>query len=161
MSTRTGSLTAAIAAAAVLLLTTPCARALTVLANENFFARSTGIQATAGQSFAITATGAVDLAAFDGPYITDPGGDVLVPPPPGSGAYTYFSGALDSNRVFPLGPPEVGSRKFMPNGFPYGALLVSISQSAIPIKARTQSSAEAASSQPRTAAANCVSLSRT
>src|SRR5262245_54089436 len=61
----------------------------------------TGIQAFPGQVFQFQAAGSVDLASFDGPYITDPNGTILVAPPVGSGAYDFFTSNTDPRGVPP------------------------------------------------------------
>ncbi len=95
------------------------------------FAVATGILAAAGQGFTISASGTVNIADEDGPYITDADGTIVTAPPPGSGAYDYFT-----NQAAPVGtPPSVGSMKFLighsdhvVNG-PYGALVAGFSPS--------------------------------
>jgi hypothetical protein len=109
----------------------------TVNAADNF--DPTGLFIPAGTNVAITATGEVNLALFDGPYITNSDGTILTAPPPGSGAFVFFS-SQD-----PVGvPPEVGNKKFVnfnPEGFvqligaPYGALLAEFSTSPTPTQA--------------------------
>jgi hypothetical protein len=111
--------------------------AFTVNAADNF--DPTGIFIPPGTNVAISASGQVNLALFDGPYITKADGTILVAPPPGSGAFIFFSGQN------PVGvPPQVGNKKnvsFNPEGFveligaPYGAVLAEFSASSNPTQA--------------------------
>jgi hypothetical protein len=96
---------------------------------------ATGIFVEGGQHVHIKASGSVNLALFDGPYITDANGTILVAPPPGSGAFEFFR-----DMALPRGvDPVVGARKLIPLGFyaplpgaPYGALVAGFSPLAAP-----------------------------
>jgi PEP-CTERM motif len=95
---------------------------------------STGILASGSEGFVITATGTVDLAIFDGPYVTDPSGTIVTAPPSGSGAASFFTFA-DPTGV----PPAVGNQKRIPSlffaqlpGGPFGALVGGFSPSSSP-----------------------------
>src|ERR1035438_7844547 len=95
----------------------------------------TGIFLHAGERAFISATGTVNLAAFDGSYITDPNGTIVVAPLPGTGAYNYFT------LPFPPGPPVVGGMKtYLPPAppnvavyaSPYGALVAVVTAKTAP-----------------------------
>ncbi len=109
----------------VILIASPAwAAIVTVPANTDFVA--TSIFANGGDTLNITAIGSVNLASLDGPYTTDPDGLILVGPPLGAGAYTFFLGQSVSGVI-----PEPGSQKFV-NSLPYGSLTASISLSSAP-----------------------------
>ena len=108
-------------------LTTARAGLITVQVHADLFFNPTGILASSGEMFSIQATGSVNLAIFDGPYITDPNGTILFAPSIGSGAYNFFT-----NSAGPIGvPPMVGNQKtilttIQPGhvfGGPYGELV--------------------------------------
>jgi len=118
-------------AAVMMACTQAAAKAeIIVTVNANQFFNPTGIQATAGEQFQITATGLANLALFDGPYITNPNGVITTAPPAGSGAFNFFI-----NNSTPVGvPPAVGqARNVLPGapahlvGAPYGALVAGFS----------------------------------
>ena len=111
--------------------TTARARPITVQVRADLFFNPTGILASPGEMFSIQVTGSVNLAIFDGPYITDPNGTILVAPSIGSGAYNFFT-----NSAGPIGvPPMVGSQKTIVTtiqqghafGGPYGDLVAGFS----------------------------------
>src|SRR5215467_12612343 len=88
----------------------------------------TGILASGGQAFRITATGSVDLATTSGSYFVDPDGTITRAPAAGSSTYEFMtSGAA------PIGvPPTVGGKKMIIGwgldsvplpGAPYGMLV--------------------------------------
>jgi hypothetical protein len=95
-----------------------------------------GIAATPGQIFDITATGQVDISNQNGGYIVDPNGTLLVAPAVGSGSYNFFFGQP------PTGPPTVGEVKDIDPGFgnaigtlvgnPYAGLIVGFSTTISP-----------------------------
>ena len=103
----------------------------------NLFVNATGIEMSGGESLRMSATGSVNLATNNGPYDTDPDGTILAAPPPGSGAYDWFT-----NVATPVGvPPVVGARKGIilgSGGFgghmsgPYGALVAGFSANPAP-----------------------------
>jgi hypothetical protein len=96
-----------------------------------------GIFATPGQVFQITASGVVDLSSTNGGYQTDANGTIVAAPSPGTGAYDFFT-----NDAGPVGvPPAVGDQKTIefvgPNdapvpGAPYGALTAGFSTTLTP-----------------------------
>jgi hypothetical protein len=92
----------------------------------------TGIDASAGERFSITASGAVNLAIFDGPYITDPNGVITTAPAPGTGAYNFFTSFTS-----PIGTPPVvggvktGNTPFL-TGAAFGELIAGFSTTATP-----------------------------
>jgi hypothetical protein len=104
------------------------ARAESTPVDADLLFNPTGIFATAGQPFTVSATGSVDLAIFDGPYDADADGTITVAFPPGSRAYNYFTYYAD-----PIGvPPVVGAQKFIISGgqldgAAYGALVAGFS----------------------------------
>lgn len=116
-------------------LAAPGASAAVVVVDAALLANPTGILAIAGQTYSITATGTADLAAFDGPYVTDPDGTITTAPPPSANAYFFFR-----DSTLPYGvAPAVGDKKLVPPGWPaqmpgaaYGALAVGFSPLAAP-----------------------------
>jgi hypothetical protein len=106
-----------------------------VTVNSAVFFNPTGILASPGQTFTITASGTANLSEFDGPYDTNPDGTIVVAPPLGSGSSSFFT-----NYAAPVGVvPVVGSSKIMIApycgflcGAPYGALVAGFSPIANP-----------------------------
>jgi hypothetical protein len=80
---------------------------LTVPASAFFV--STGIFVDEDMPLLLRSTGTVNLAAFDGPYITDPDGVILEAPPPGSGGFNFFRDAALPSGVEPI----PGIKKFL------------------------------------------------
>jgi hypothetical protein len=79
------------------------------------------LNASAGETFDVSATGLVNLSGFDGPYTVDPNGMIVDAPPVGSGSYTYFAGQVG-------GPPAVGGTEYTSccspvDGAAYGAMI--------------------------------------
>lgn len=97
----------------------------------NVFFNATSIQASAGESFLITAKGIVDLSNQNGGYLTEPDGTIAATPPVGSGAFEFFLNTASPTNTDPV----QGSRKsillqfpaHLP-GAPYGALVAGFSQ---------------------------------
>ena len=96
------------------LASTP-AKASSFVVSPQYDSVLSDIFVTAGQQYNLTATGLVNLALFDGPYITDANGAIVSSPPVGSGAYNYFS---------QFGTPSVGNvlNYSGPYNAPFGAL---------------------------------------
>jgi hypothetical protein len=96
----------------------------------------TGVVASAGQVFDITATGQVNISNLNGGYITDANGTLLVAPPVGSGSYNFFY-----SQPTP-GPPTVGEVKEIDPGFgdgigelagsPFGGLIAAFATTTSP-----------------------------
>jgi hypothetical protein len=96
----------------------------------------TGIVATPGEIFDITAAGQVNISNQNGGYIIDPNGTLLVAPAVGSGSYNFFFGQP------PTGPPTLGEVKDIDPGFgngigqlsgsPYGGLIAGFSTTSSP-----------------------------
>ncbi len=111
-------------------------RAHMVTVSSTKFATAAGVWASAGQVFTIKANGTVDLSSQNGSYIVDANGTIVVAPPPGSGAYRFFT-----NFAGPAGAaPLVGSKKlpippndvaYLANG-PYGTLVAGFSSNPEP-----------------------------
>jgi len=93
--------------ASLLLLTTSAHAAFVNVDSSQTF-NSTGIQVIAGQVYFVTATGSVNLATGDGPYITDPDGTILVAPNSSAGSYFFFTSMTSPGGT----PPAVGDRKY-------------------------------------------------
>jgi hypothetical protein len=99
------------------------------------FVTAAGVQASPGQVFTITATGTVNLADQDGPYVVDANGTIVTAPPAGSGAYNFFT-----NNAGPVGvAPVVGAQKLMISPYvayvanqAYGALVAGFSSTPNP-----------------------------
>lgn len=128
---RLGCLALALAATAL-----PIAGQAAVAVHANDDVTSTGLFVDPHQRLQLSSTGQVNLALFDGPYVTDAQGTIVQAPPPGSGAYGVFSGWP------PSGPPVVGGFKVIPPYYPdrigqlqgarFGELLAGFSTSPTP-----------------------------
>jgi len=102
----------------------------TVSVDSSVFVNPTGVYVNKGQVVMITATGTVNIADIDGPYVTDPTGTIVEAPDPGTGGYTYFT-----NNAGPTGyNPVVGIQKTIIPPYdgqleyaPYGALVAALS----------------------------------
>jgi Flp pilus assembly pilin Flp len=125
----------AVIASAIALAVVSTTSAVMINVDSSQFFNQTGIQATGGEKFSITASGTVNIAEFDGPYDADPNGVITLAPPVGSGAYNFFT-----FNAGPVGiPPAVGDTKSILPGFsaqlvgaPYAALVAGFSLSPSP-----------------------------
>lgn len=90
------------------------ANSATVSVNSASSFTTTGMYLNAGEQFYVSASGSVNLATVDGPYMTDANGIITVAPSSETGAYNYFYNAA------PSGAPLVGGYKVFSINAPTG-----------------------------------------
>ena len=98
---------ARLAAVCLALIAAPSAYALTVNVDP-VSGTLVPLNAAAGKTFHVSTTGLVDMSGLDGPYIVDPNGVIVTPPPVDAGSYGFWSGEK------PVGAPVVGGFKLTP-----------------------------------------------